>query len=844
MADGKVVIDVILDDGSVAKGVANLDGKFKGLGGAAKSSAASIGNIVKALGLVAIASKAIDMVKSSLDGAISRYDTLNNFPRVLQLMGFDAKESQKAIDKLADGIDGLPTTLDSVAKTTQRIALMTGDLDGATDTTLALNNAFLASGASAADAERGLEQYVQMLSKGEVDLQSWRTLQETMPIALNETAKAFGFTGKSAQNDLYDALKEGDITFDKFNDKIIELSNKTGGFADIARESSGGIKTAWTNMNTAIVKGVADVIGAIDKALGGVGSIEGIINKVKDGIKIAFAAIAAAVPIVVAKIQDFKAKLEEWKPVVDRVKDAFAPFATAIIGANQKLMSSLLPIWESLKGLFKSLLPILELIGAAILSVAIPAWAILISTWNGVIAALGPLINALINLADFIVNTINFVIAVLTGDFAGAMDYWTALTQSSIDFFVNLWDGVVSFFKGFIDTIVGFFHGLYMTLVGNSIIPDMVNAIIQWFQYLFSGLVSIVMSIVNGVKAGFNLMRAGIVAVINNIKNIIKSGVNFWRTVFSTAIAAIRSVVSTGFNFVRSFITSVINTVRNVISKGFNSARSVVSRVTNSIRSVISSGFNAVRSIVTTVINTIRSVISAGFNAARSVVSSVTSSIRSVVSSVFNALAGIVRGAMTRVSSAVGNGMRSALKTVTNIARSFYNAGRNIVTSIANGIKSAIGKVTGAISSVTSRIRNFLPFSPAKEGALRDIMKVRISESIAQAIDKGKPKAIKAMKGLTDTLASEMQPELGLLGNIKGLSANSLIGSILPLGAIQANVTSKENNSNAGVAGLLREQNQILTKLLQKNQDLYIDGEKVTDVVNTNNAVIAAMTKF
>ena len=158
---------------------------------------------------------------------------------------------------------------------------MTGDLDGAVETTLALNNAFLASGSSSADAQRGLEQYVQMLAKGEVDLQSFRSLQETMPIALNKVAEAFGMTGASAQNDLYDALKKGDITFDQFNGKLIELSNATGGFADMAKESTGGIATSWQNMKTAVVKGVADVIGAIDKSLGGVGSIAGIIDVFK-----------------------------------------------------------------------------------------------------------------------------------------------------------------------------------------------------------------------------------------------------------------------------------------------------------------------------------------------------------------------------------------------------------------------------------------------------------------------------------------------------------------------------------------------------------------------------------
>ena len=48
---------------------------------------------------------AVDMVRNSIDGAISRYDTLNSFPRVLQLMGFDAEQSEKAISKLSDGIE-------------------------------------------------------------------------------------------------------------------------------------------------------------------------------------------------------------------------------------------------------------------------------------------------------------------------------------------------------------------------------------------------------------------------------------------------------------------------------------------------------------------------------------------------------------------------------------------------------------------------------------------------------------------------------------------------------------------------------------------------------------------
>ncbi|MCD0450762.1 phage tail tape measure protein [Actinocorallia sp. API 0066] len=47
-----------------------------------------------------------------------------------------------------------------------------------------------------------------------------------------------------------------------------------------------------------------------------------------------------------------------------------------------------------------------------------------------------------------------------------------------------------------------------------------------------------------------------------------------------------------------------------------------------------------------------------------------------------------------------------------------YNAGRNVITGLINGITSMIGRVGSAMSGIASRIRNFLPFSPAKEGPL------------------------------------------------------------------------------------------------------------------------------
>lgn len=294
-SDGKVTITIDLDGAKARGEVKSLKSMLMGLG---DTSSKSFGTGSKsALGFgtaVAIASKAVSTamgaISSSMGGAISRVDTMNRFPKMMQAMGFSADEAKGSVDALAKGIDGLPTALDEVVATTQQLALMNGDLGKSTKLTLALNDAFLASGSSAADASRGLVQFSQMMSSGKVDMQSWKTLMETMPLGLQKTAEAFGFAGASAKNDLYQALKDGTITFDQFSDKLIELDGGLNGFAELARVNSIGIATSFKNIKTAVVRGVANMIQAFDKAAQarGLGSIASNLDKVKKAVSQAF----------------------------------------------------------------------------------------------------------------------------------------------------------------------------------------------------------------------------------------------------------------------------------------------------------------------------------------------------------------------------------------------------------------------------------------------------------------------------------------------------------------------------------------------------------------------------
>ena len=316
--------------GDVAKGAGSgfdeAGNKAKDSGEKAKQGASGFDKIKESIknfsvGAVGfkLASSAMDLVSASLDKAINRFDTLERYPKVMKSLGFSAKDVANSTKELSDGIDGLPTTLDDVVKTTQKLTSMTGDLKTSTKLTLALNNAFLASGASTEDASRGLQQFSQMLSAGKVDMQSWKTLQETMPYALQKTAESFGFAGESAQKDFYSALLNGEITFKQFSKRLIELNQGTNGFAEMAKKNSEGIQTSWNNIVNAFAKGIANVMKAFDdlsKAITGK-SIAKNLDGLKAGVNGFFKFVTDGIRGLIPIVQSVNNVLGALKPIFD-----------------------------------------------------------------------------------------------------------------------------------------------------------------------------------------------------------------------------------------------------------------------------------------------------------------------------------------------------------------------------------------------------------------------------------------------------------------------------------------------------------------------------------------------
>ena len=340
----KVSADLAHRAGQVASqsggGFVKLKDIIKTTGDQAERSASKFDKIkdaIKNFSVGAVAFKAVssamNLVSQSMDKAIDRFDTLQRFPKVMKSLGHSSKDVAASTKLLSEGIEGLPTTLDTVVSTTQKLTSMTGNLKQSTKLTIALNNAFLASGASTEDASRGLQQYTQMLSAGKVDMQSWKTLQETMPYALQKTAESFGFAGASAQKDFYSALQDGKITFTDFSKRLIELNKGTNGFAEMAKKNSEGIKTSFGNIVNAVAKGIANVIAEFDKMSKAVTgkSIAQNLDSIKGAVNSTFNVIISVIRGATPVVKSLVSVLGFLKPVLDPLISVFAGVVGAVL---------------------------------------------------------------------------------------------------------------------------------------------------------------------------------------------------------------------------------------------------------------------------------------------------------------------------------------------------------------------------------------------------------------------------------------------------------------------------------------------------------------------------------
>lgn len=283
-------------------------------------------------------------------------------------------------------------------------------------------------------------------------------------------------------------------------------------------------------------------------------------------------------------------------PVIGSLLPVFAQLAASVLPA-------LIPIIISLGRVLISLAPLLAMVGQLIAAVLVPA-----------VQLLTPLIT--------LVAT---VLATLIGWLATAIVWIVKIVTAFLQ-----WTQIVAFVSGIVKAIAGFFQWLFQLLIGGSIVPDLVNGVIRYFQLLLSVGAAIFNALRSVLAAIWNGILATAQAIWNTFQNVIQAA---WNAAVALVRAGINSVKASIALLaaipgqVAGFLNSMVSAFRNGVSNAVSTVRELPGRIAGALGGLGSLLVGAGRDAIQGLINGIGSMAGAVMDKARSIANSVKNAI-------------------------------------------------------------------------------------------------------------------------------------------------------------------------------------------------------------------------
>ena len=514
--------------------------KFNGaLNRAAPSAGGFLSNILSTgLGvqLSNIVSGAFGAFMDGISSGINRLDTIESFQRVMVALGESPEAAAGSIDQMVSALDGLPTATNDMASWVQQNRSAGEPLDRATQLGIAMNDAMLAGGHSAADVANAMDAYNTILARGVPDLMHWRSLVTTSPAAIDQLAKSL-LGADANQQDLYQAMQDGTVTMDDFNDALIQLNEEgvdgMANFEEQARAATGGIGTALENVQNRISKAWQVILDAI-----GSERISGLIN----GISSQFAPLAQMIaPYITAAADvffDFLASAQE----------TFGQLTTVVWPYVEQFISLFQQGWENFQAVISS-----DVMTGAITSLS--------DAFTWLSGVLTPFMNDVIMpLASAIIPMLGGVIGVL------------AVTVT------NTVTAIVGAIEIVIAIVTAWAEG--------------VQAAAQWISDTFETIKTKIGDAMANIKQrivdGWEQAKANASAKLDALKSKVQEAWDNIKSKVTEKVDSIKEKISSGFESAKNKVTEVFNTIKEKIINPIKEAKDKITGFIDDISSAIS----------------------------------------------------------------------------------------------------------------------------------------------------------------------------------------------------------------------------------------------------------------
>lgn len=441
-------------------------------------------------------------------------------------------------------------------------------------------------------------------------------------------------------------------------------------------------------------------------------------------------------------------------------------------------------------------------------------------------------------------NPIGIAIAAIAALTAGLVYFFTQTEMGR-----QIWQGFMDWFSGVWQSVAP-----VLTEVWNGIVETATtvwNNMMAVVAPIIQAVVDFIRSVWDGISLWWTENQGLIQQTFTTVWNAIQ-------TVIQTVMPIIQSIIETAMNILAPFIEAtwnnictVVTTVWELIKIAIQTAMDVISGIIKAVMAIINgdwgTAWNAIKGVGEAIWKGLSAAGKAIFDGFAQILSNIWNTIKSVASSAWEGLKstvlglidGLVQGAQ-RAWESMKQGVSDLVSNVTSIFDGIRNidlwsAGKAILDGFLGGLKSAWGAVTDFVGGIASWIRDH-------KGPIEYDRKLLIpaGNAIMQGLDRGLQDRFKGVKKSVSGMAGEISNAFS--NDDFGLSGTPTIAKNLEasLSMPSAQIEAKDSQTVSEIAILRASMEKILTAILEKPSDTYLDADKISMSVYQRQGAIYA----
>ena len=580
------------------------------------------------------------------------------------------------------------------------------------------------------------------------------------------------------------------------------------------REASGMLKdfTGWLKENPAVVASVTSAVVGLTAAWKTYKTISAVVKAIEVAKNTIFGISFALSQAMAVANGTLTASLAAENAAAVGASGAFSVFNAVLsvnpiflaVGAIVALVAALTwfftqtetgrQIWAAfvdwIKGAWQGIADFFVNLWSGISEGANTLWDGVSMAWNAYIESLKMMWN----------NIVTFFSDLWASIQEAASTAWTAITtaimtvvQPFIDGFMNIWNNISSGLTQIWEGIKMIFQGVWEVI--KSIFLGAVLIIIDLVTGNFSQLGADLSLIWEGIKNGIFLIWEGIKTYFSGVVNVIigfvVSAFENLSTTLSTIWEGIKTVAVVVWETIKSTVTSLITGLVQEAQNIWNSFTSFLSSLWEGIKSTASSAWESLKSSVLSIIDNLVS----GAQSSWDTMSNAVSSLVSNVTGFFDQLWNI----------------------------DLFGAGQAILQGFLNGLKSMWSSVTDFVGGIAGWIRDH-------KGPIEYDRKLLIpaGNAIMGSLDNGLIDGFKDVKKTVGGMAGEISDVFS--GDSLDLNSSASVTKSLEaqLAMPSAQFEAHDSKTVSEIAILRASMEKILTAILEKSSDIYLDNDIIS----------------